>query len=369
MVIQSFRPIVGGAELQLERLLPRLAERGVHVTVVTRGSPESPRRERLGDAAIVRTALPGRSPLASLAFVGEALAHLARHRRSFDLVHSHGALSEGTIVLGAGLLGLPAVVKLLRVGYRGDFERLRTKPGGSIRARRLAATAWFIATSAEARAELTALGVPGGRIFDIPNGVDLSVYRPPAEGEPARLRAELGLPAGPLGLYAGRLTDVKEVDTLIRALPSAPELALAIVGDGRQRASLEQLAAETGVLGRARFFGFSDRVPDFLRAADAFFLPSRSEGMSNALLEAMACGLPCIGTEASGVPELLAPDRGLLVPAGDVPAWGEAMSRVVGEVDELRKSMGARASRHVHDHFSLDSVADRLVAAYTRIAR
>ncbi|MGH8978138.1 MAG: glycosyltransferase, partial [Acidimicrobiia bacterium] len=119
---------------------------------------------------------------------------------------------------------------------------------------------------------------------------------------------------------------------------------------------------------RVRFVGMSDRVPDYLRAADAFFLPSLGEGMSNALLEAMACGLPCVVTEAvGGIDELLGRDRGVAVPVQDVHAWADAMRRLADD-PARRAELGSAAARYVGSTLSIDATADRLADLYRELA-
>jgi glycosyltransferase involved in cell wall biosynthesis len=107
-------------------------------------------------------------------------------------------------------------------------------------------------------------------------------------------------------------------------------------------------------------------VHSHLRAADVFLLPSRAEGLSNALLEAMACGLACVATPASGSAGLLADGRGLLIPAGATELWADALRRLAADAD-LRGRLGEEARAHVVAHYSLAATADRLVAAYTRL--
>ncbi len=367
MVIQSFAPIVGGAELQLERLLPHLRERGVATTVLTRGHAERPRREWLDGGEVRRSPVAGRSAAASAAFVAASLAHLARGRGSIDVVHTHGALSEGTIALGAAQLGIPTVVMILRSGYWGDLERLLAKPLGARRLRALASRVTFIALSGESEDELRAHGVADERILRIPYGVDCSVHRPAAPQERAALRAELGLPPGPVAVYVGRLTHVKRVDTVLEATSRVAGLTLAVVGDGRERAALERLAHERRLGDRVRFVGFSDRVAEYLRAADLFVLPSRAEGMSNALLEAMASGLACVATPVSGSTELLGSTRGRLVDEGDVAGWAATLRELAGD-DALRSSLGAAAAEHVRANLSIERQADRLAEAYGVLA-
>jgi L-malate glycosyltransferase len=369
LAIQTFSPLIGGAELQLERLLPHLAARGVGTEVLTRAVEGRPRSDRVAGSVVHRTWISGESPLASIVYVAGALAHLFRRRSRVDLVHAHGALSPATIGLGARLLGLPCLVTVLGTGDSGDLARLARKPLGRLRARLLFRWAWFAALSAEAREELLASGVPAERIFALPNGVDLGVHRPATAHERARGREQLGLATERfVGVFVGRLHPVKDVDTLLEAAARVPELELVVVGDGPERPRLEAKARRLGIATRVRFHGFSSRVVDVLRASDAFLLSSHGEGMSNALLEAMACGLPClVSRSVGGARELLGQGRGVLVADGDVAAWAEAIDRLVDE-PALRTALGGAAADFVAGRLSLEAGADGLVRAYATIA-
>ena len=366
MVIQGFRPVLGGAEIQLERLLPHLAERGVAVDVVTRGLRGWPRREQLAGGTLQRTRPAQGSPFAPAGFVLGAAWHLFRHRGEIGVVHAHGAFSEGVVALAARALGIPALVKILRAGYEGDFAVLARRPAGRLRTRLLVRHAHFVALSRESEEELLRLGAAPARIHRIPNGVDTDVFRPTGPDARGRLRRELALPDGPLAVYVGRLDPVKDLDTVLRALAAVPGLGLVVAGEGPERARLETLAREAGVTDRTRFLGRTDLVADLLRAADVFVLPSRAEGMSNALLEAMACGVACVASPVSGTAELLADGRGVLAAAGDVDAWAGELRALAGD-EERRAALGRAAAEHVRARFSLATTADLLVRAYTEL--
>jgi glycosyltransferase involved in cell wall biosynthesis len=368
MAIQSFRPHVGGAELQLERLLPHLAARGIETEVLTRAVDGCPRREWVDGSVVHRTPVPGESPLASIAYVAAALARILRRRARVDVVHAHGALSPATVALGGRLMGLPCLVTVLGAGPHGDLARLARKPLGRTRARLLFRFAWFAALSDEARAELLRHGVPAARILALPNGVDLTTHRPAAAGERMQLRCDLGLPTDRfVAAFVGRLHPVKDVDTLLEAAVRVPRAVLVVVGDGPDRGRLEARAGRLGVGGRVRFTGMSERVPDLLRAADAFLLSSRGEGMSNALLEAMACGLPCLASRSiGGARELLGDGRGILLADGDAAAWAGALERLADD-PELRATMGRAAAELVAGGLSLERAADRLARAYATV--
>jgi L-malate glycosyltransferase len=349
--------------------VPRLLERGVRTEIITRAMAGAPRIEPIPGSLVRRTPLAGESPLASLVYVAAALGHLLRRRSQIDLVHAHGALSPATIALGGRLLGLPCLVTVLGAGPHGDLARLARKPLGRIRSRLMFRSAWFAALSAELREELMALGVPPERILVLPNGVDLATYRPAAAGERERVRERLGLPERAfIGTFVGRLHPVKDVDTLLQAAARVPELTLVVAGDGGERGRLEAEAGRLGVSARVRFLGESSEVAEILRASDAFLLSTHGEGMSNALLEAMACGLPClVSRSVGGAAELLEPGRGLLLPAGDAEAWAAAIRRLLEEPG-LGATLGAEAAAFVAAELSLEAAAERLARAYAVIA-
>ncbi|MGH7385585.1 MAG: glycosyltransferase [Candidatus Rokuibacteriota bacterium] len=131
------------------------------------------------------------------------------------------------------------------------------------------------------------------------------------------------------------------IDAVGRCVSGGLPLRLVVVGDGRHRATLEARAEALGLAGRARFVGALtslDAVVEQLDRADLFVLPSRQEGLPRAMVEAMARGLPCIGSTVGGIPELLAPED--LVPPGDAPALARKLREVVGDPERLvRMSM------------------------------
>jgi glycosyltransferase involved in cell wall biosynthesis len=264
---------------------------------------------------------------------------------------------------------LPCLVTVLGTGPHGDLARLAGKPLGGVRSRLLFRFAWFAALSTDAKRELLARGVPAERILALPNGVDLDTYRPAAAEERRQLRERHGLPPDRfIGTFVGRLHPVKDVDTLLGAAARVPQLTLVVVGDGPERSRLEAQAARLGIDGRVRFLGESSAVADVLRASDAFLLSTHGEGMSNALLEGMACGLPCLASRSvGGAGDLLESGRGVLLPDGDVPAWAAAIQRLVDEPG-VRESTGTAAAAFVAAELSLEAAADRLARTYALIA-
>ena len=173
------------------------------------------------------------------------------------------------------------------------------------------------------------VGLPPGSIRTIPNGV-------PLVDLPAAPRLAAGAVIGSLG----RFDEQKGYDVLVRALPQLPGVTAVLVGDGRDRGAVEQLAAAQGVADRLRVVGWSDEPRAYLAGFDVFVLPSRYEGLPLVVLEAMLAGLPVVASDVGSVAEAVVDgETGLLVRPDDPAAFAQAVGRVLADVD-LRRRLG-----------------------------
>ena len=368
MTIGSFRPVLGGAQLQLERLAPLLRARGVTPTVLTRRPPGTPARETVGGTTVVRLPAPPGEAAASLSFATAATAAILR--RPPAVIHAHGLLSAATAALAAGALtGRPVVAKVLATGRHGDLARLASKPGG---VRRLALlrrhVAAFACVTAEVEAELRAHGIPASRLVRIPNGVDAEHFRPAAADPAARpaLRAALGLPVhGPLAVSCGRLVAEKRLDRLVLALVRAPG-DLVLLGDGPEAEALRRLARSAGVGDRLHVRPTVADPAPALRAADVYVTCSAQDGLSNAVLEAMACGLPVVAARAGGMAELVDASTGVPLETPSPAAVADALT-ALDALPDRGAALGAAGRRRVVERYALAVTADRLTALYRRL--
>lgn len=196
----------------------------------------------------------------------------------------------------------------------------------------------------------------------IPNGIPVADFeRPPREG--ARWRSHMLIePDCVLYVFVGRLAAPKNLMLLLEAFAALndPNARLALVGEGDQRGPIEEFINWRGLHARVRVLGERDDVAACLAAADVFVLSSHWEGNPMAVMEAMAAGLPVVGTAVGGVPELVGSGReGILVPAGDSAAFTAALRRLA-ENQELRRTMGRAARARARSCFSVE----KMVAAY-----
>jgi len=286
-----------------------------------------------------------------------------RAARRHDVVHVHGEV--------ASAICLPALVRGRSVVTLHGLHLLRRTAGIGRRAALTnlqllvrAATRTICVAQAEYDEVLDLVGVQAAsRLRVVPNGVDPRPLPDPAER--AAARAELGLaPATVAGVYVGALDPHKDPLVAARAALATARaggaIALLVAGEGRLRGDLERLAAEAGN-DVVRVLGRRDDIPRLLAAADFFVLPSLREGLSFAVLEAMAVGLPPVVSDALGNPEAVG-DAGRVVARGDVDAFAAAFQALVEDA-ALRHALGVKARERVATHFG----ADRMVAATQQI--
>lgn len=213
------------------------------------------------------------------------------------------------------------------------------------------------------------LGAPPERVRWINEPVDTEEFRP-------RVNGSMGswVNKSPVLLYVGRLSPEKGAHVLIDALPQMlkhlPQLRLRLVGGGSQQHSLRDLVNQNGLSEHVEFVGAVPHyeLPRYYAEADALVIPSLSEGLPKVLPEALACGLPVIGTQVGGIPEVVQDGyNGLLVPPNAPNALGDAVVAVLGS-EETSRALRANARASV-ERFSWEKNIGRFLEMYERVGR
>lgn len=336
----------GGAERAVALLLVGLQQRGHRVLLLCNdGVVARPARALGVDAQIL--------PLGGDASVHHA-ARLARRLRELR----PDALLVGMFKKAwlAGLAGRMARVPriVVRVGLETDVPR---NAKYRFAFRRLVDQVVVVAERLQpAYAALPGYG--GGRLSVIPNAV-----HPPSPPFAGALRAELGIPpdARCVGTVA-RLVAQKRLDRLLDAVARLPDdVHCILAGDGPLRSALERQAAALGIAGRVHFLGHRAEVAEVLAALDVFAMTSDREGMSNAMLEALAAEVPVVSTRVSGTDEALRPGAGGIAPGVvvgfDVDAVAEGIRSMLDDADR-RRAMGAAAGARARGEFGFPRVLD-----------
>jgi len=285
--------------------------------------------------------------------------------------------------LAALEMTVPAKAARVPVRIHGEHGWDTSDPGGVSRKyrllRRLHApfVTQYIALSGQLSSYLTqGVGISPARVTRICNGVDVSRF--------ANGASRAALPDVPEGFLepsslvfgtVGRLQAVKDQVNLVRAFAqwraggsaAAQAARLVLVGDGPLRPLVESEIADAGLNGVVWLAGARDDVPAWMAAMDCFVLPSQAEGISNTLLEAMACGLPVVATDVGGNGELVADGTtGWLVPPNDPLALAGAMARLA-EDPAMRQRMAVAGRARAEAEFSLEAMVSAYMGVYDRM--
>lgn len=281
-----------------------------------------------------------------------------------DVVHAHLGTSATLVPLAARLAGVPCFSTLHHLPRRQPERRAFLKSRLCIRSAERGAALIFVSRAARDAAErFHGPARPSWTILH--NGVDLTAFQPDGDGAPAELPPDLGVSAGvPVVSIVAALRAPKGHEVALRAWDDVrrrvPGAVLLIVGDGDHRAALEAAAGD-GVV----FAGSREDVPAILRASTLALLPSLTEALPTAVIEAAAAGIATIATTVGGTPEIVDHGRtGLLVEPGDPVALGDAVVELLLD-PERRDRYGSAARRLAADRFDLRRWAQRLAAMYS----
>jgi glycosyltransferase involved in cell wall biosynthesis len=368
MVIHNFLPVIGGAERVLAALSPELMKNNVEVNILTRRQPATSAFELISGVPVFRLSSKGPKAFASLSFTFSALRMIWKLKP--DIVHSHIMFSPATIGLIAKLiLKTGFVITVHRSGPApyGEIERLKQLFMGNFRLKLFRRYAdRFIVISREIDAELSAAGIQEKERVIIPNAVDTDYFSPLSYDEKQKLKQNLRLNSNHIAIFTGRLSPEKQVHLLLSIWPAIRKVhsdaMLLIVGDGPEAEKLKGNAPD-GVV----FTGGVNDTKPFFQAADIFVLPSLAEGLSIAMLEAMASALPAVVTGLAGATDIITHKKnGWLIPPGNVPLLEQGIIELFSD-DRIRDSIGRQGREHVISNYSITSAERELRNLYYQI--
>jgi glycosyltransferase involved in cell wall biosynthesis len=412
IVILTFLPMVGGAEKQALAHARSLRERGLEATIVTLRHDRSwlP-REVIEDVTTIRVAgtlLGGREklagPLRKLAYLLGLLVMcwtLWQHRKRYDVLHLYQlGLQTLPVAVVCRLTGKPLIVSVRAAGsgkaarshkqvsilagpldanapwlqvrertqIDGDLAGLERPGKFAVRLTRFLLRrihAVIVILSSQMKGYLAAydFNLPGTQF--IPNGVDVTRFTPIDTHTSPNERAQVVI-------CVTRLAYQKGVDVLLQAWylvqQQFPQARLIIVGIGPSQPQLERLAQVLDIRGSIEFAGLQHDVSAQFHRGGLAVLPSRCEGMPNAVLEAMACGLPCVATRVSGCEDIIQHGvNGLLVEPEDYQGMAQALLTLLRD-PALAEKYGQAARASIEKHYSLEHITDMYVELYQRIA-
>lgn len=364
---------IGGAEMHLAQILPRLARSGFEIAVHTI-SGRGALADKLEAAGVKVVAPPGverkkgRGLAQRFGRATRALLSLIKYYQQWrpDVVHFF--LPEAYLIGALPALFFPRIKRAMSRrslnNYQFKHRRLAWLE------RRLHGRMHALVGNAQAVVDqLKEEGAPADRLHLIRNGVDLARFDVPGE----ELRGRLGLPPDTLVLLiVANLIPYKGHADLLSALAQAnaslPPWCLLCAGrDDGIGPTLQNLAKALGLDGRVYLLGSRDDLPELLHGSDIVLLASHEEGFPNAVIEAMAAGKPVIGTRVGGVPEAIVDrETGTIVPPHDPPALARALLALAAD-PALRARMGAAGRARAQSEFGADACVARYAALYRQL--
>jgi L-malate glycosyltransferase len=347
-----------GGEEQARLLVAGLQQRGGRCVIIAQRDGDFLARIRAEGFETVAFAGGGRSPT--------GLWQIRRGLRRLrpDVLHyndSHAMTAAGLAALG---LGIPLRIAARRV----DFPLRSPRP-----------YRWFcdrvVCVSQAVRRVCREGGLPDEMLRVVHDGVDPARV---AAGDRQRGRQSLGLGDDQtLLLTVAKLTDHKGHRFLLEALPAvidrAPNVVVALAGDGELRDALERQAEQLGVRSHVRFLGFRNDVYDLIHAADVFVLPSHLEGLCSTLIDVMLAKRTIVTTTAGGIPDLVSGDEhcgpvAWMVPPREPKALSETILRALASPEECAR-MQALAFRRAEQRFTADCMVEGTMAVYREMTR
>jgi glycosyltransferase involved in cell wall biosynthesis len=383
MVTGAYHPEISSGGLQ-SQLMARAMRGRAEVRVLTTAIDfTTPKYSTIDGVEVSRMHLRAESLPSKVVAGITSMPELGRLVRWCDIVHIHGVSTKNILVTAmARLIGRPIVLSLHTMGAD---EPVIIRNNSALMHRSFQAATKYLAVSSGLRDASLAAGVRSDRIELIPNGIDIDQFKPATATEKRALRREAGHDVdAPVILFVGyfshdkqprvlfeawmRLLDRHNIDATAWFVGATKSNYFEV--DERIAERMQAEALGRGRAGRLIFTGPVHEVQRYFRLADVFVLPSRREGLPVALMEAMACGLPCVASRLPGATDTLIDHgaSGLLVPPEDVDAFTDAIAVML--TDPARAAaMGNAARQVVLDRFASETIAARWLATYEDVLR
>jgi glycosyltransferase involved in cell wall biosynthesis len=388
MFAYLFPPEYTGASIQALNLAKKLREKDVDITFITGTTTNNDTiKEEYEKFKVIRIWHPIKNVNLSLAIYWFNLIYiLIRDYHKYDIIHCHGILTYNNILSFIGKLLMKKT--LIKSTLSNEVDELAdfSKKGREARFNyyALANFNYIVALSNSIYRSILNACISREKILLIPNGVNLKRFNPPQNiKEKQTLRERLDLPDGLIFSYIGVIHKRKNVDWMIKnwieyfkdkentyLLVAGPDSRETIMADGGGKQYVEEIIEMVRKLGAEKkvlFMPFQKKVEDYFKASDYFINPSESEGLSNSLLESMACGVVPIVSRTSGSEDVII-DRhnGYLFNIRNNEDFFNTLTEINGQINKQKK-ISQKAINTIIERFSIESTASKYLLLYNKL--
>ena len=370
-----FHPIFSGHAIFLQKLIPKLQKRGVNACVLTARLDNSSKYECINGVDVYRIpVLRYRTLVTHISFVFSCFAHLFFKDRQYNIIH---VSSSKIIGLLSGLFKIFGAKTIFQMSLLGsdDPEAVKSR-FGRLSLKLYALANAFISPSTAMSSSYHKMNLPAHKLFQIPYATDPDTFQPLGPEQKQVIRQKLGLPQqGKLVACVGGIIKRKGVDFLIDAWADVCKqyqgAHLLLIGPFLEAdflAEMKQRIQQNRIHNKVSFVGQVDNVHEYMGAADIFAFCAHREGLPNALIEAVSCGLPCVVLRMEGITDDIFTHGvdGIVVENRDVHEYAKALLEVLRD-DALAHQLGIHARQTVLEKFSLDAVCDRYIELYQKL--
>jgi len=364
MLISNFYPSLGGAEQQALNLSKALVSRGIKTSVITKTIQGEKSFERIDNVPVYRKIqVLNKGKWFGITYILSSFCFLFKMRNTYDIIHCHIADGLGTTAAIAIklLFNKKVIIMIASSGQGSDFHTLKKSFLHRCCLKLTHSADKVISLCNLSTKELYNENFLKSKIVQIPNGVNINRFYPK---ESPKIENRI--------ITVGHLTKIKGTDILLQAVANLKKKGVShfhvdIVGDGHDRTYFENIAKDLNINSYISFHGDSNNVLALLQQSRIFVLPSRAEGHSNALLEAMACGLPVIATKVGGNLDVINNnENGILVEKENPEQLANAINRVLND-NKLARQLGENAIKTVSNKYSMEYTVSKYLELYNNL--
>ena len=375
MLVEKFPPAYSGAGQQAYLLSQTLAKFGYNVKIITQNQESLPSKMIHNGVEILRLKSIRMRRLYSYLFAIKAALWLWRHSNQYDVLHVHGINLWGVpAMLVARLTGKQIVAKMTSMG-KDDPSGLDKMSFGKLRRKVYLFPHKIIALSQAMAEQYLKSNFKADKLIKIANGVDLNKYFPVEKNQKIKLRQKLGLPIKKkIVIFVGNICYLKGVglliDTWAKYLKNNNSILCLVGPDVMQDSFSKNLRIkieQEKIKDRIILTGHCNKVAEYMQAADVFVLPSKREGLPNALLEAMACGLPSIVYDIPAVKKIFEQEPPILRVLEEYNP-GKLADIILKTLDPNKgRQLGHRAYNFILNEFSIEEIAGKYIKLYSEL--
>ena len=347
----------GGQERRVINEIAGMIQRGHHVVLATRPQCRIAKEAAARDIPVIFLDMKSKFDLGSI-------LKLARYLRTeqIQIVNTHSGIDSWQGALAAKLAKVPVLVRTrhLNLPLKRSWHNFVHYMADQI----------ISCGDSMKQFLIESCHFPAAQITSIPTGVDFTTFKPKLDR--SAVRKALGIPEDAfvvvmVGIIRGVKRHTIALEAFQQILQGLPNARLVLAGEGPMRPDMERLAHALGITEQVLFLGHREDIPDLMAASDVLLLTSRSEGVPQAVTQALGLGIPVVATQVGGVPELVQHETtGLLVPAEDSPAAAAALMRIA-QNHAWAQQLGAQGRRHILAKFSLDAMLTQTENLFNRL--